>query len=100
MNNDRPLFGIFLMLCFCLVIPLGDAIAKLLGSVVPLLQLLVARFGIQALLLLPFVWISGSKFEMPGWVFWLTVLRAVLHLLGVGFMFLSLQYLPLADAAR
>lgn len=98
MNSDRPLFGIFLMLCFCLVIPLGDAIAKLLGGVVPLMQLLVARFGIQALLLLPFVWIAGQGFAMPRWVFQLTVLRAVLHLFGVGFMFLSLQYLPLADA--
>ena len=98
MNADRPLLGIFLMLCFCAVIPLGDALAKLLGGIVPLMQLMIARFGIQALLLLPFVLISGSALTMPGWVFKLTVLRAMLHLFGVGCMFVSLQYLPLADA--
>ena len=98
MNQDRPLLGISLMLCFCAIIPLGDAIAKMLGGLVPLLQLLVARFGIQALLLLPFMWFSGLNFKMPRWVFQLTVVRSVLHLFGVGFMFLSLQYLPLADA--
>ncbi len=98
MSSDRPLLGIFLMFCFCVTIPLGDAIAKLLGGIVPLLQMLAVRFGIQAVLLLPIVWFVGRKLTMPGWVFQFAVIRSVLHIFGVGMMFLSLQYLPLADA--
>ena len=98
MTTDRPLLGILLMLCFCAVIPVGDAIAKLLGDVIPLIQLLLARFGIQAVLMLPFVWLLGHALTMPRRVFGLTIIRSLLHLFGVGFMFLSLQYLPLADA--
>ena len=96
MNTDRPLLGVILMLCFCAVIPLGDAIAKLLGGVVPLVQMLAVRFGIQAVLLLPIVWLSRRQLVMPGWVFRLTVVRTIVHMFGVGLMFLSLQYLPLA----
>lgn len=98
MNPDRPLLGIGLMLCFCAIIPLGDALAKLLGGIIPLLQLVIVRFGMQAVLLLPIIWIAGGSFSMPRWVFKLSIIRAVLHVLGVGGMFLSLQYLPLADA--
>ena len=98
MSPDRPLLGVILMLCFCAVIPLGDAIAKLLGGIIPLMQLVVVRFGMQAVMLLPVVWIAGGSLSMPRWVFRLSIIRSILHVLGVGTMFLSLQYLPLADA--
>ena len=41
MTADRPVLGILLMLGFCVLAPLGDSIAKLLGGTIPLLQLLV-----------------------------------------------------------
>lgn len=98
MNNDRPVLGISLMLGFCFLAPLGDSIAKLLGSTIPLLQLLIVRFALQALILLPIVMASTRHFHMSRRVFSLTVIRTVLHVVGVGAMFVSLKYLPLADA--
>ena len=98
MAQDRPLLGIMLMLGFCVVAPMGDAVAKLLGQSMPLGQLLFVRFAVQALLLIPLVWLTRRAWRMSGRVLWLTVLRTVLHILGIGAMFTALQYLPLADA--
>ena len=98
MSADRPLLGILLMLGFCILAPLGDSIAKLLGQSVSLGQLLAVRFAIQAVLLLPLVWLTGRSFAMTPRVVRLTALRTVLHILGIGAMFLSLRFLPLADA--
>lgn len=98
MTADRPVLGILLMLGFCVLAPLGDSIAKLLGGTVPLLQLLMVRFGVQAVLLAPLIMLSGRSLRMSRRVFWLTVARTLLHIVGVGAMFLSLQFLPLADA--
>ena len=98
MSADRPLLGILLMLGFCILAPLGDSIAKLLGQSVSLGQLLAVRFAIQAVLLLPLVWLTGRSLAMTSRVVRLTALRTVLHILGIGAMFLSLRFLPLADA--
>lgn len=98
MEKDRPLLGVVLMLGFCVVAPMGDAVAKLLGQSVPVGQLLLLRFLIQALLLIPLVWVTGRFWRMRGRVLWLALLRTVLHLFGIGAMFTALQYLPLADA--
>lgn len=97
MTTDRPLLGIFLMLCFCILAPFGDAIAKLLGDRVAIGQLLAVRFAIQAAILLPLIWVTGRSFRMSSRVFRLTALRTILHIIGSGAMFLSLRYLPLAD---
>lgn len=97
MTTDRPLLGICLMLCFCILAPFGDAIAKLLGDRVAIGQLLAVRFAIQAAILLPLIWVTGRSFRMSSRVFRLTALRTILHIIGSGAMFLSLRYLPLAD---
>lgn len=98
MAADRPLLGILLMLGFCVVAPMGDAVAKLLGEVMPLGQILFVRFAVQALVLIPLVWLTGRAWRMQGRVLRLTFLRTVLHIFGIGAMFTALQYLPLADA--
>ena len=98
MTADRPVLGILLMLGFCILAPVGDSIAKLLGGTVPLLQLLIVRFSLQAVLLLPIILLASRSFRMSTRVVWLTVARTVLHIVGVGAMFLSLRFLPLADA--
>ncbi|MEO0379027.1 MAG: DMT family transporter [Pseudomonadota bacterium] len=98
MTQDRPLLGIMLMLGFCVVAPMGDAVAKLLGQSVPLGELLFVRFAIQAVILIPLVWVGRRLWKMRGRVLRLTALRTVLHIFGIGTMFTALQYLPLADA--
>ncbi|MFG6593128.1 DMT family transporter [Sulfitobacter sp. 1A13368] len=98
MQQDRPLIGIALMMGFCIVAPVGDAMAKLLGASVPLGQVVLLRFAIQALILIPIVWYSGRIWRMRGRVLRLTFLRTLLHMAGIAAMFTALKYLPLADA--
>lgn len=98
MTQDKPLLGIALMLGFCIVAPIGDAVAKLLGDSVPLGQVVLVRFGLQALVLIPLVWLTGRMWRMNGRVFWLMLLRTVLHIAGIAAMFTALRFLPLADA--
>lgn len=98
MTGDRPLLGILFMLGFCVLIPFGDALAKMLGHTVPLIVLVLVRFGAQAALLVPLVWLTGSSLRMGPRTLRLTALRSVLQIMGISFMFLSLRYLPLADA--
>ncbi|WP_298296953.1 DMT family transporter [uncultured Litoreibacter sp.] len=94
---DRPSLGILLMLGFCLLAPMGDALAKLLGETIPLGQLLLTRFGVQAFLLIPLVLFTARNFAMSARVLKLTALRTVLHIVGIGAMFTALRYMPLAD---
>ena len=98
MSQDRPLLGIILMLGFCVLAPLGDAVAKILGQSVPLGQMLLIRFAFQALILFPVVLATKRPWMMSGRVLRLTFLRTVLHAVGIATMYMSLRYLPLADA--
>ncbi|MCP4315498.1 MAG: DMT family transporter [Hyphomicrobiales bacterium] len=98
MVSDRPILGILLMIGFCLLAPLGDSIAKVLGDTIPLGQLLLVRYFLQVIILLPLVLLTGRSLHMTQRNFWLMCLRTVLHILGVGAMFASLRFLPLADA--
>ena len=98
MSGDRPFLGVMLMLGFCVLAPLGDSIAKLLGGAIALGALVFVRFGIQAAILLPLVALSGQGLRLPPGLLWWTIIRTVLHILGIGLMFSALRYLPLADA--
>ncbi|MFY0679394.1 MAG: DMT family transporter [Thalassovita sp.] len=98
MSNDRPLVGILFMLCFCLLAPSADAIAKILGQSLPIVAILLCRFVFQFLLLAPAVIATRRPWRLSGRPLRLTLWRTVLHIAGVGLMFKSLQYLPLADA--
>ena len=86
------------MLGFCILAPLGDSMAKLLGDSLSVGFLVMVRFAVQAILLLPLVWMF--KYPMPkgARLIRLTAIRTVLHICGIGLMFTSLQYLDLADA--
>lgn len=98
MTHDRPVFGILLMLGFCVIAPLGDSIAKLLGDRMSVGLLLFVRFLIQAICLMPIVLLSSRTLRMSRRLYALTALRTLFHIIGIGTMFLSLRYLPLADA--
>ncbi|WP_146344618.1 DMT family transporter [Falsiphaeobacter marinintestinus] len=98
MSMDRPVLGISLMLGFCIVAPMGDAVAKLLGPLIPLAQLLFVRFAVQAIILIPLVIATRRHWRMRGRVLWLAAIRTGLHIAGIGAMFSALKFLPLADA--
>lgn len=98
MTTDRPLLGILLMLGFCVLAPMGDSIAKLLGDTVAVALLVCSRFAVQAAILLPIVALTPRTVRMSSRVLRLTALRTVLHIVGISSMFLALRYLPLADA--
>lgn len=93
---DRPLLGVLLVIAFCILAPLGDAMGKLLG-VLPLGQLLLARYAIQAALLLPLVYASGRTLALPLRIWWLTLVRTVLHVISLGAFFAALRFLPMAE---
>jgi len=95
---DRPFLGIVLMLAFCVVIPFSDALAKILGTSIPLLQLIEVRFLAQAALFLPLTLWLGVTLYPTARAFRLTLWRTLLQIAGLGFMFTALRYLPLADA--
>ncbi|WP_377188846.1 DMT family transporter [Ruegeria meonggei] len=98
MTQDRPVFGIVLMLGFCLLAPLGDAMAKLLGETTPIGMLVWVRFAVQAIVLIPLVALSDRSFRMRGRILRLTFIRTILHIVGIAAMFSALKFLPLADA--
>ncbi|OIQ44618.1 MAG: EamA family transporter [Roseobacter sp. MedPE-SW] len=95
---DRPLLGIALMLGFCILIPLGDAIAKLLADRVPVGQIVFIRFAAQALILVPVSLILGQSLRLPRRLLPPVFLRTLLQMGGITAMFNALRYLPLADA--
>ena len=98
MTTDRPFLGVMLMLCFCVLAPLGDSLAKLLGGAVALAVLVFARFGVQTVLLLPLVLVMRQGLGLPKDILAWTFVRTLLHITGIAMMFSALQYLPLADA--
>ena len=98
MQTDRPFLGVLFMLAFCVLAPLGDSVAKLLGETVPLGMLILVRFAVQAAILLPLVFWAGQTLRLPNGLLGLTLTRTILHILGIGMMFSSLRFLPLADA--
>lgn len=98
MSTDRPFLGVLLMLAFCVLAPLGDSIAKLLGGLVALGLLILVRFGVQAVLLLPIVIAQNQGMRLPKGLFLWVLMRTLLHITGIGLMFSALRFLPLADA--
>lgn len=97
MTADRPALGISLMIVFCALAPLSDAFAKLVGASVPLIQMLAVRFAAQGLLLLPVVWATGRTLAAAPRVMGFIAARTVFHIVGSGFFFMALRFLPIAD---
>ena len=98
MAYDRPLLGVILMLGFCVLAPFGDALAKLLGHSVPLGLVLLVRFAVQVIVLVPLVLSTNRPWRMRGRILLLTWIRTLLHIAGIAAMFTALRFLPLAEA--
>lgn len=96
--TDRPMLGILLMCGFCLLAPVSDALAKLLGGLVPLGMLVLVRFAAQVVLLGPLALWVGASFTLGRRLWALTLGRTIMHFGGMVFMFSGLNFLPLADA--
>ena len=98
MIADRPLIGILFMVGFCVFAPMGDAAAKSISLVTPLIVLLLARYLTQWLMPLPLILITGRKLRMTSQVARVVVIRSAVHIVGTAAMFAASRYLPLADA--
>lgn len=98
MIPDKPIIGVMLMLGFCILAPAGDAVAKLLGTSVPLAQVVMIRFAVQLVILLPLVWAARKPWRLEKHLLGYVLLRTLLHISGIWAMFIALTYLPLADA--
>ena len=98
MPKDNTRLGLLMMIGFCILAPASDAFAKILGDGIPVLQVVIARFMVQLLLIRRSLWARRQDTWMRGDRVGLVILRSALLLLAVTFLFLSLRYLPLADA--
>lgn len=98
MITDRPLIGILFMLGFCLFAPIGDAAAKSIALVTPMIMILLFRYSLQFLLPIPIILMTGSRITMTGRVLRVILARSIIHIAGVTTMYFALRYLPLADA--
>ena len=94
---DRPLLGVLLMVAFCMLAPLGDAIAKLLGAL-PLGQICSSATGCRRCSSCRWSRLGGRRLRLGAAA--LAAHRAphVLHILSLGAFFAALRFLPMADA--
>ncbi|MEM1372911.1 MAG: DMT family transporter [Pseudomonadota bacterium] len=97
-TQDNPFLGILLMLAFCALIPLSDALGKILGTTLPIALIVMARMTVQVGLLAPVAVLRGESLRPPRNLWGVIVLRTLLYIAGIGLMFTSLRFLPLADA--
>jgi drug/metabolite transporter (DMT)-like permease len=99
MQVKRPIIGVALMLGAMAVLPGIDVIAKMLGQQgIPVLQVVWARLALGAVLTLPFAWrIAGPRGLWPARP-WYHSLRAAFLVAATFCFFLSLKWLPIADA--
>lgn len=97
-STDRILFGVALMLGFCLTAPLLDIAAKLASSTIPVGQITAARFIVQCALMLPFIGLMGLSLRV-GRAQWLALASRAASLLIATFCFIAaISVMPLADA--
>jgi len=97
-QTDRTLLGVALMLTFCVIAPLIDISSKLATAGVPVGVITLARFVVQAALMLPVVLILGESLRLGRTAFALTVLRAAVSVLSTFCFIAALRVMPVADA--
>lgn len=98
MHHDRILPGIVLMLLFCLTAPLIDVFAKLAAQTLPVGMVTLARFVLQAVLMLPVLLVMRQRLGLAPALLPLVALRALLLLLSTYSFVSALAVMPLADA--
>lgn len=97
-GSPAPLVGVGLMLLAMAILPGIDVMAKHLGSLgFPVIQIVWARLFFGGLVTLPFALRHGMGALWPDRP-WLHALRGGLLIAATFSFFLSVQYLPIADA--
>ena len=98
LGSPAPLVGVGLMLLAMAILPGIDVMAKHLGSLgFPVIQIVWARLFFGGLFTLPFALRHGVAALWPDRP-WLHALRGSLLIAATFSFFLSVQYLPIADA--
>ncbi|WP_397542823.1 EamA family transporter [Roseovarius salis] len=97
-TDGRTSLGIGLMIAFCVLAPLQDSFAKLIGGAVAVGQIAATRFVFQAALLLPLALILGGLHRPDRAEAGLHLVRGALLLVATAMFFTAIRYMPIADA--
>ena len=97
-RTEHILTGIGLMLAFCVLAPLLDVASKLATATLPVGQIVVARFVVQAALMLPFVLWMRLDWRMSPHMLGLLFARAMCLMLSTYCFVAALAVMPIADA--
>ena len=95
---DSALFGILLMVGFCITAPLIDVAAKLAAASLPVGQISAGRFVVQWLLMLPVCWALGHNLRFPTALLGPLTLRALWLLVSTYCFIAAVRVMPIADA--
>ncbi|WP_273523490.1 DMT family transporter [Rhodosalinus sediminis] len=96
--RDTTVAGILCIVAFTLTAPVMDAFAKATPEVVPVLQIVAARFGVQVAVLVPLALVFGLG-RWPSRADWgQHVARGLLLMAGTALFFTALRYMPIANA--
>ena len=98
MTQDRTLYGIALMLAFCVLAPLLDTASKLATETIPVGQITTARFVIQGALMLPVAWYMSLNWGLTRRTAGLLTARALLLIASTYGFVAGVQVMPIADA--
>ncbi|OHC46359.1 MAG: hypothetical protein A2092_03385 [Rhodobacteraceae bacterium GWE1_64_9] len=98
MTQDRILPGAMLMIAFCVLAPLLDVASKLATATIPVGQVTLARFVVQAALMLPVALLMRVPLRMGRRMAWLTLWRAVFLVLSTYCFIAAISVMPIADA--
>lgn len=97
-DQRAVLRGLMLVVVATMVLPAQDSVAKFLSSDIAPGQITFVRFVMQALLTLPFVvYLQGWRGLVPNRI-WPNLLRGALVAVASTLYFISLRFMPLADA--
>lgn len=98
LRHNKPIIGILLMVSAMQVVPVMDAIAKVLSDEYPVLQIVWARFFFHFLIVMPVVLYrygpTGMRTDRP----WLQTGRGLFLLVATITFFGAISYMPIADA--
>lgn len=95
---DRVVFGVALMVAFCVTAPILDVFAKLAAAEIPVGQITTARFMLQAVIMLPFVIWAGDRLLMSREILPAMTLRAIFVIASTYCFVAAIAVMPIADA--
>jgi drug/metabolite transporter (DMT)-like permease len=97
MTHDKPLIVTLLMLVFCVLALIGDALGKIPGPIVLLTLLIFMPFAVQALVLIHLVYLGKRQWRMDKRIRAFSTIRIVLLIAAIVVMINAFKFLPLAD---